>query len=308
MWFNDDLIVRKKRRHRSRNKSKHHPVLMVNASMKKRRQEWVARTGVVVLLVCGLGVTAALGRIGVIEMGEALFSENDEFTMTNLVVDCDNPEFEEFIREQAGVEPGTNLFMVDIAAIRDALAATANIRSVEVARRLPHTIAIAVSERIPMARLGNSRDRSSSLVVDDEGVVFFGRSISKARGLPNFTGYGREAQMSGNKIKDRVGDALTFLEVCHSAQFGNIMRISEIDIRKDGLRARIHNGPLVSIRWVKEQEKGASPHADLVERLKLLCYIITKHRDAGRPLRTVDLTSDHYRKYCPTTPRWNWRG
>jgi len=86
----------------------------------------------------------------------------------------------EQVETAAGVDLGQPLARVDVAGIRARVAALAPVASVEVSRRWPHRLLVAIDERVPVAVVSIG-DKLRAL--DADGVVF--GSYDKApAGLP----------------------------------------------------------------------------------------------------------------------------
>lgn len=84
------------------------------------------------------------------------------------------------IEKVARAPIGRQLARVDLAAIRARLETIPAVRSVEVSRSWPDTVAITVTERVPVAVV----DRGAGLQgVDEEGVLF-GTHAIRPEGLP----------------------------------------------------------------------------------------------------------------------------
>jgi cell division protein FtsQ len=73
------------------------------------------------------------------------------------------------VREAAGIDRGTPLLRVDVAAAEARVARLPQIRSVEVTRGWPHSVVITVVERVAVAIVGPPGRRS---LVDADGVLF----------------------------------------------------------------------------------------------------------------------------------------
>jgi cell division protein FtsQ len=73
------------------------------------------------------------------------------------------------VRETAGIEPGTPLLRVDVAAARARIARLPQVASVDVTRGWPHTVVVTVVERVPVAVVGEPGQRT---LVDAHGVLF----------------------------------------------------------------------------------------------------------------------------------------
>lgn len=75
----------------------------------------------------------------------------------------------EQVREAAGIDRGTPLLRVDVAAAEARIARLPPIASVEVARGWPDSVVITVVERVPVAIVGPPGERS---LMDADGVLF----------------------------------------------------------------------------------------------------------------------------------------
>lgn len=84
------------------------------------------------------------------------------------------------VREQAAIAPGTPLARVDTDAVARRLRSLPPVRQVEVVRRWPRTVEIAVRERTPAA----VQARGSSWVLVDRSGVAFAMVSRRPDGLP----------------------------------------------------------------------------------------------------------------------------
>jgi cell division protein FtsQ len=75
----------------------------------------------------------------------------------------------EEVRKAAGIEVGTPLLRVDVAAAEARVARLPQVASVEVTRGWPQSVVITLVERIPVAVVGEAGRRS---LVDADGVLF----------------------------------------------------------------------------------------------------------------------------------------
>jgi len=88
----------------------------------------------------------------------------------------------DLICEVLGLHEGINLFSLPIEQKRKELLEQApNIRDISIVRRMPDKLAITITEREPIARVG-----SNGRVVDEEGVVFI--RYAGTGGLPIIKG------------------------------------------------------------------------------------------------------------------------
>ena len=280
-------------------------MFVVNARLRSSGTKFLPRAGVPLLALVAVGALAVFGWLALQRATEILFTGNDDYILTNLVVRCESPDLKDFVTGMVRPAVGTNLFEIHLRDIRANLLRTPCIKSVSVSRCLPRTLEIAVTERIPVARLGNPRDDQRCLVVDDEGVVFMLRSRSRAGILPVITGYGEGKTMPGDTLKDRIRDALTLLSFCCTSPVGQSLRIATADIKKAFVDIKLVDGPLVSVAWQMDAVDVEVQKREIERRLKMLRIVLGKADRAGVILQTVDLTHDNFTEYCPTTPRWD---
>lgn len=299
MWF-DRLITGRSRGSRGRAPaSKRRPILAVNARLRDRKIKWAPQLGKVLAVLLAVGIALFLCGVAVSCGKKAVFTENRDYALTNLVVVCrENPSLALEVQLRESNLRGTNLFSIPIKDIQERLARTPCIRSVTVSRFLPHKLEILISERLPVARLGNPNDLSRRLVVDDEGVVFF-----KDRGLPVITGYGEVRIKTGDKMKGSLKDALTLLSYCAVSPAGQRLKIAGVDIKKEYLEVRLEDGLKVMLEWNRTVADIKVQRRELETRLTTLVTTMSKAMQAGVTLQKVDLAGEDPSR-CVTTPRW----
>ncbi len=105
------------------------------------------------------------------------------------------------VERAADVPIGTPLARVDVAAIRDRVESIPAVRRAEVTRGWPHTVRIAVTERVPVAVVDEGSG-SGLRAVDRDGVLF-GSYARRPAGLPTITtarGTGTDALAEGARV------------------------------------------------------------------------------------------------------------
>lgn len=102
------------------------------------------------------------------------------------------------IKKLLAIEPGTNLFEADLAAVRERVASHPWIKSASVRMRPPHFLEIDIRERKPAALIMGG----DTLVVDEDGVVL-GKSVTPLAGcLPMVEGFGPRRWRPGDVVRD----------------------------------------------------------------------------------------------------------
>ncbi|MHA6795318.1 cell division protein FtsQ/DivIB [Pseudonocardia bannensis] len=122
------------------------------------RRRRLALLAVVVVLLAGMGVTV---RVLLYDSGLADVEQVEVTGALTLPV----PD----VLAAAAVEPGSPLAAVDVVAVADRVAALPGVARVDVSRNWPHTVAIAVTERVAVALAGTAQ---GLFLVDDTGVAF----------------------------------------------------------------------------------------------------------------------------------------
>ena len=299
MWF-DRLTSERSRGSRGKDSSsKRRPMIVVNARLRDKQSKWAPQLGWVLLVLLAVGIALVLVWQGLRHVGRGVFTENKDYMLTNLVVVCRNPALTAEVLKLESRFRGTNLFLIPIKDIRERLSRRPNVKSATVSICLPHKMEIEITERCPVARLGNPRDAARDLVVDDEGGVF----LQKERNLLTVvTGYGETKISPGDKIKAQVKDALTLLSFCAGSPVGQRIKILSVDIRKENLELRLEEGPKVLLEWSRDVSDIDVQNREIETRLELLVATIWRASQAGVTLQSVDLIGPNPGR-CVTVPR-----
>lgn len=134
------------------------------------------RFSVVALIVVVLGVLLRIGY-------QKVFIENADFALQEIqltLFDEGGPIFVDHTRiiQATGIDPKASIFAFDVDELEEMLASLPEVSRAEVTRRLPGTLKIEITERIPVAWLAcpelgiGERDPQTGLLVDAGGVAF----------------------------------------------------------------------------------------------------------------------------------------
>lgn len=142
----------------------------------------------------------------------------------------------ETIKKHLSLDPGRNLFQLDLREIRRSLVDHHWVSDVRVRRIPPHTIEILVSERTPEAvvTLPQGPDGSVSryYLVDRRGRLFTEVSGEDAAELTKLTGFTEEGLQSeeaqGQRMRELLKEAVNLIELAQSAGGVSRDRIGEI--------------------------------------------------------------------------------
>ncbi len=106
------------------------------------------------------------------------FWENPEYNLAVVQIRNDGPAItREMVLEATGLRLGENIFSVNLAQARAALAELPQVEQVELRRALPNKIAIELTERRPVAWLADTgvpdpAAAESSFLIDAKGIFF----------------------------------------------------------------------------------------------------------------------------------------
>jgi cell division protein FtsQ len=149
------------------------------------------------------------------------------------------------VRAAADIEPGTNLFAVDVAAVEARVASLAGVRRAHVVRHVPGRVTLLVEEREPYALV----NAGGLHWVDAEGYLVSADARPGATGLPILTGVGALVPGAAPPSENlRAGLAL--LHVLQRTSGRLAARVSEVDLaRAQGPVLYLVDGIEVRLGW-----------------------------------------------------------
>lgn len=265
MWFRENA-EKSLRRSNRRKKTNGEQILQVNARAQEQKQarvKWISAVAVLVVAVAGCGWVGVMGADWV---REQLFASNPLFAIRNLDIRTDGTLKPQELREQYNLQPGVNLFAVNLRKIHADLLTLPVVRSVEIRRQLPDTLVLRVGERVAVAVLVTDK---MSLPVDREGHVLVPRA-AVAR-LPVILGGLVHGLRPGLQITDtKIQDALNVLDLCETLHMGPQVRINAINVaHPEHLDLRLASGEQVLLARTRMEDhlrKLASTKKALAER------------------------------------------
>ena len=278
MWYRDDDKYSTSGLFGNRRENRRNSILMVSARMSDQRKERAHRVGAILLVTVVLAGIVWVVLLGAKLIGQSLFSENDRFIIKHLNINSDGKLQPEHIREYAHVDEGMNLFAVDLKQVRDDLASVPIVSAVSVSRKLPDTLEITVSERVPAARLGEE-STGYPLAVDRGGFVLGPTSISQQ--LPSITGLQEKGLRPGAQVGDPgVKNALHVLELCDSPAYSRFLKIKNVDVsHTEYLEVQLQRGERILL---------SRENVDV--KLTKLCEIMKHTADMGQAIAAIDMT------------------
>lgn len=251
-----------------------------------RRPDHPHRTLVVGVSLAALAAVCVLTWLGMRKAVRVLFAENDRYTIRRLVINEGTVVTGSLLREWTQLAEGMNLFSFSSRRLRrSVMSRAANIRSLEITRRLPDSLEITVAERVPLARLG----RRGAFVCDREGAVF---SLGlRQKVLPQILSDAHRNLRPGSRLEAGMTlAALELIEVCDDPRIGLDIESVRVD-RETSLLVRGTFGGrsrTMDFSWPEMGKRSAASRRFLLEQLGAV--LGTLRSPQGRTASALDAT------------------
>jgi cell division protein FtsQ len=191
------------------------------------------------------------------------------------------------VRAAAAIEPGMNLFAVDVAAIEARVASLPGVRRAHVVRHLTGRVTVLLEEREPYALV----NAGGLYWIDAEGYLVTTDARPGATGLPILTGIG--APVPGAAApSESLRAGLALLHVLQRTSGRLAARVSEVDL------ARAH-GPVLYLVDGIEVRLGSDAWSD---RLARLDGVLGELDARGERVASIDLRFRDQVVLTPHTP------
>jgi len=231
MWFFSNKRESANRVNR-RVQARRSPVYTVHARATGRRNDHMHMAGAIALLVIALGGLAWLIMIGASSLQRVLFAQNEQFVIRRIEAVSSGRLTRDQIEKIGGFQEGLNLFGFDLKSVRRKLLDMPLIKGVELQRKVPSTLVVRVSERIPLARILQGPSGFSISVDRDAHVL--GSADQSLRHLPSIAGFSDRGVAPGSVLTDAaLIDALAFLCLVDEAKLGPELKVTSITLSKE---------------------------------------------------------------------------
>ncbi|MCL5057198.1 MAG: FtsQ-type POTRA domain-containing protein [Actinobacteria bacterium] len=174
----------------------------------------------------------------------------------------------------SGLNPGENIFRINLQAAAEKLRVIPMIKNVDMTRRLPSTVQIKVEERKPVALLPVE---AGFIQIDDEGVYIQKGDIGQDQ-LPVVTGVQFPAPVPGGRIVSENLDSA--LAVVRGVPAQLLPQLSEINT--EGGQAVIYTLDGIRCRLGVAQ--------DLEQKGEVLMKVLDGLKEKGKKIEYIDLT------------------
>ena len=273
------------RRTRTRSRQKQINILHTTTN-KRHSQKQLMRMAVWCSLVLAMIVAVGTGlHFGIALVLDNVLYSNPRYVLNKIEIEPRGHFSEHLIRQAAGLEPGQNLWALNLPQITRDLEKLPYVSSAKVERHFPDKITIHIIERVPVVKIvGLNIDLGTreTFYLDRQCVVLKPREDEAVPLLPEIIGLTDAELEPGMKLEQSsLTRAMEILDAIDHSQLHTV-----IDIRTINL-----SDPL-SITMVTRQDMSVTFRLDYIDQqLQRLVQIFDDPR-FQRPIATVDLTPD----------------
>ena len=255
-----DLRGRKTTRGRKSNKRRGRRLDVKSKPSGSSAGSWLGRVLVILFVVAGVGL---LGMLGARALGQSLFSHNPRFAIRRLTIKGGEIVTPALVREYTGLSEGMNLFEFSIRDVRHRfLRSQPNVRSMTIRRQFPDALDVEISERVPLAAVG----QSTSLASDRQGFIFRLRSDAK---LPCIVGYSGKVR-PGGRLEGLAVAALQVIDACGDLRPG--LQLRGIGVKDPEhlvlFPPQGHKIKYVTLKWPDMGEESSASRRQLMAKLE----------------------------------------
>src|SRR5262245_52029176 len=207
----------------------------------RRATQHRIRSAIGMLWKATLFVTlCAAGYVGAREAVRRLFFENPDYHVQTIELQTDGTLQREQVLKAADLHEGANIFIVNLARVRDRIQQLPQADDVEVVRKLPSEIDIRIVERKPVAWITSETEitdpfaSDAAFLVGARGVLMKQKKLlPEYLGLPLIVGCSGDSLEPGKTLESpEAKTALELLRLTESSFLQTRFQIREIDISK----------------------------------------------------------------------------
>src|SRR5262245_36092414 len=184
--------------------------------------------------LCGAGYAGAR------EAARRLFFQNSDYQVKTIELQTDGTLQREQVLKAADLHEGANIFIVNLARVRDRIQQLPQADDVEVVRKLPSEIDIRIVERKPVAWITSETEitdpfaSDAAFLVGARGVLMKQKKLlPEYLGLPLIVGCSGDSLEAGKTLESpEAKTALELLRLTESSFLQTRFQIREIDISK----------------------------------------------------------------------------
>jgi cell division protein FtsQ len=273
-------------RPRPRPRPKQLNILHSTPAPKHSRKQIAQMAGWCSLVLAMIIVVGVAFHFGVAFMLNHVLYNNPRYALQQIDVEPRDHFSPRLIRQAAGLEPGMNLWTLNLRQIAHDLESIPNVASARVERHFPNKIAITITERVPVVKIqGINMDLGTkeTFYLDRDCVVLKPRADEAQPPMPQITGL-TDAELEPNGKLDRpiLAHALEILDGINHGELHTTIDVTHIDLSNPlAITMETHQGMTITFRldYIDQQ-------------LQRLQQIVKYADEQQKTLATVDLTPD----------------
>jgi len=263
--------------------------ILHTTTLKRHSQKQVMQTaGWCVLVLAMIAAVGAGLHYGIALVLERVLYTNPRYDLAKIEIEPRGHFSPRLIRMAAGLQPGENLWTLDLRQIAHDVERLPSVSSAKVERHFPDKITIRITERVPVVRIDGlnvDTNTKETFYLDRDGVVLKPRDDEAAPLLPEIIGLTDADLEPGAQLEQpSLKSAMDILdEIDHSPLH------TSITVRTINL-----SNPLF-ITLITRQDMTITFRFDYIDQqLQRLWQIVNYPDFQQRQIATVDLTPDSY--------------
>jgi cell division protein FtsQ len=276
------------RRTSPRNRTRPKQINILHTTTTKRhsqKQVFQAAAWCGLVLAMVLAVGAALHFGITFAMNHVLYN-NPHYVLSKIVIEPRDRFSERLIRQASGLEPGQNLWTLNLRQITRDLEKLPSVSSARVERHFPDKVTISIKERVPVVKivaLNIDLNTRELFYLDRQCVVLKPRSGEAVPLMPEIIGLSDAELEPGMKLEQSsLTRALEILDAIEHSRLHTTIDIATINL----------SDPL-SITMVTRNDMSIVFRLDSIDQqLARLLQIVEYPDFQMRQIRSVDLTPD----------------
>jgi len=275
---------------RTRTRTRQKQINILHTTTRKRHsQKQVLQVAVWCSLVLAMIVIVGVGfHFGTELVLDRVLYTNHRYDLNKIEIEPRGHFTEGQIRQVSGLEPGQNLWTLNLRQITHDLETLPYVSSAKVERHFPDTVSIRITERVPVVKIDGINidlNTKETFYLDREGVVLKPREDEQAPPLPEIVGLtNSEVELEPGMKLDQASlmRALEIMDAIDHSRLHTSIDISRIDL----------SNPL-SITMTTRQAMTITFRLDYIDQqLQRLMQIVNFPDFQQRAISTVDLTPD----------------
>jgi cell division protein FtsQ len=278
---------------RTRTRSRQNQINILHTTTRKRHsQKQVVQMAAWCSVVLAMIVVVGAGlHFGVALLMDHVLYTNPRYRLSKIEIEPRDHFSEGQIRQAAGLEPGQNLWTLNLRQITRDVERLPYVSSAKVERHFPDTVSILIHERVPVVKivgLNIDLNTKETFYLDRDGVVLKPREDDTVPTMPEIIGLtSAESEFEpGMKLEEpSLKSAMEILDEIDHSQLHTSITIRTIDL----------SNPLFIVMTTRE-DMAITFRVDpqyIGQQLQRLVQIINDPRFQQHAIASVDLTPDY---------------